>query len=70
MFVIEGLLAVGAGIFTFFWLDDTPQQARFLSAEEKAVLISQLTSEEEKRSLHACRMRCVMAVSGNWRLSI
>lgn len=29
MFVIEGLLAIGAGIFTFFWLDDTPQQARF-----------------------------------------
>lgn len=50
MFVIEGLLAVGAGVFTFFWLDDTPQQARFLSAEEKAALISQLASEEEKKT--------------------
>jgi len=49
MFVIEGLLAVGAGVFTFFWLDDTPQEARFLNAEEKAVLISQLASEEEKK---------------------
>ncbi|EJP1243505.1 MFS transporter [Salmonella enterica] len=42
MFVIEGLLAIGAGIFTFFWLDDTPQQARFLSLEEKNALIRQL----------------------------
>ena len=25
MFVIEGLLAVAAGAFTFFWLDDSPQ---------------------------------------------
>ncbi|EKG9759727.1 MFS transporter, partial [Salmonella enterica] len=41
MFVIEGLLAIGAGIFTFFWLDDTPQQARFLSLEEKNALIRQ-----------------------------
>ncbi|MGC6745006.1 MFS transporter [Escherichia coli] len=37
MFVIEGLLAVGAGVFTFFWLDDTPEQARFLSKQEKNV---------------------------------
>ncbi|VDZ99174.1 4-hydroxyphenylacetate permease [Salmonella enterica subsp. enterica] len=49
MFVIEGLLAIGAGIFTFFWLDDTPQQARFLSLEEKNALIRQLASEEEKK---------------------
>ncbi|HEO9110236.1 TPA: MFS transporter [Escherichia coli] len=28
MFVIEGLLAVGAGVFTFFWLDDTPGQVQ------------------------------------------
>ncbi|HDY2802289.1 TPA: MFS transporter [Escherichia coli] len=42
MFVIEGLLAVGAGVFTFFWLDDTPGQARFLSKQEKTLLINQL----------------------------
>lgn len=40
MFVIEGLLAVGAGVFTFFWLDDTLEQARFLSKQEKTLLIN------------------------------
>lgn len=49
MFIIEGLLAVAAGIFTFFWLDNTPQQARFLSDEEKAVLVKQLASEEQQK---------------------
>jgi MFS family permease len=39
----------GAGLFTFFWLDDTPQQARFLNAEEKAALLGQLASEDEKK---------------------
>ncbi len=48
MFVIEGLLAVGAGVFTFFWLDDTPEQARFLSKQEKTLLINQLASEEQQ----------------------
>ncbi len=72
MFVIEGLLAIGAGsVFTFFWLDDTPQQARFLSLEEKNALIRQLASEEEKeRSRQGLRMRCVMDASGNWLLFI
>lgn len=50
MFVIEGLLAVGAGVFTFFWLDDTPAQARFLNSEEKQTLLTQLASEEEKKA--------------------
>lgn len=49
MFLIEGLLAVGAGVFTFFWLDNTPAQARFLTSKEKAVLQTQLASEEESK---------------------
>ena len=50
MFIIEGLIAVGAGVFTFFWLDDTPQQARFLTAQEKQVLIAQLAGEEQSKA--------------------
>ncbi len=50
MFIIEGLIAVGAGVFTFFWLDDTPQQARFLTAQEKQVLINQLAGEEQSKA--------------------
>lgn len=50
MFLIEGLLAVAAGIFTFFYLDDSPQKARFLTAEEKSALIQQLESEESVKT--------------------
>lgn len=50
MFVIEGLLAVAAGIFVFFYLDDTPQTARFLNTEEKQALIQQLDSEESVKT--------------------
>jgi len=68
MFVIEGLLAVGAGVFTFFWLDDTPQQARFLTAEEKQALIQQLASEEEKKV--TTRLSDAIRIGRVWQLAI
>ena len=50
MFIVEGLLAIVAGAFTFFYLDDNPQNARFLTAEEKTVLIKRLESEESAKT--------------------
>ncbi len=70
MFVIEGLLAIGAGIFTFFWLDDTPQQARFLSRKKRTRLSGNWRAKKRKRSRQGLRMRCVMDASGNWLLFI
>lgn len=50
MFIIEGCIAVFAGIFTFKYLDNSPQEARFLTEEEKSVLIVQLKSEESAKT--------------------
>lgn len=55
MFMIEGAIAVLAGAFTFFWLDDSPQQARFLTAEEKTALVNQLQQEEQKKETSRLR---------------
>lgn len=49
MFIIEGALAFAAGIWTFFYLDDAPTSARFLSPAEKTLLINQLNTEESKK---------------------
>ncbi|GLR07588.1 MFS transporter [Mixta theicola] len=68
MFIIEGLLAIAAGIFTFFWLDNTPQQARFLSDEEKAVLMGQLASEEQKKM--TLRLADALRSGHVWQLAI
>lgn len=67
--MIEGLLAVGAGVFTFFWLDDTPEQARFLSKQEKTLLINQLASEEQQKVTSRLSDALRTTESGNWRLS-
>lgn len=50
MFIIEGLLAVAAGIWTFAYLDDSPETARFLGAEEKRALLDQLHGEESAKT--------------------
>lgn len=50
MFMVEGLMAVVAGIFSYFWLDDSPEQARFLSPEEKQALRTQLDAEEQGKA--------------------
>ncbi|MDW6003293.1 MFS transporter [Vibrio mangrovi] len=46
MFMIEGILAVIAGLFTFYWVVDTPDKARFLNQEEKQAIMTALAREE------------------------
>lgn len=48
MFFIEGLLAMMVGAFAYYYLDDKPQDARFLNEDEKKILISELQIEEKK----------------------
>lgn len=55
MFVIEGLPAIFLGIFAFFYLDDNPTKARFLTQEEKKALNAQLESERQKTETSSVR---------------
>lgn len=49
MFMIEGMLAVVAGLFTFYWIVDTPDKARFLNQEEKQAIMLELAREEQTK---------------------
>lgn len=49
LFIIEGLPAVILGVITFFYLIDRPEQAKFLTAEEKAWLIGELQKEHNAK---------------------
>lgn len=49
MFVIEGLPALVLGIFAWFYLDDNPTKARFLTQEEKDALNKQLNLNDRKQ---------------------
>lgn len=49
MFVVEGLAASFVGIIAFFYLDSRPQQAKWLTEEEKHALISVIEAEEKEK---------------------
>ena len=49
MFLLEGLPRVLLGVIAFRYLDDKPAEARWLSAEEKALLAADLDSRGEHK---------------------
>lgn len=49
MFLLEGLPCVLLGVIAFRYLDDKPAEARWLSAEEKALLAADLDSRGEHK---------------------
>lgn len=64
MFVIEGLLAVVAGVFVYFYLDDSPQKARFLDSNEKQALMQALANEEQSKTVS--RLLDVVKIPALW----
>lgn len=52
MFLIEGLMTVAVGVWTFWYLDDRPSDAAWLSTHEKAALFSSVAREDEVRTAH------------------
>lgn len=70
MFVIEGLLAIGAGIFTFSGLMTLRSRRVFLAWKKRTRLSGNWRAKKRKRSRQGLRMRCVMDASGNWLLFI
>ncbi|MGY2233902.1 MFS transporter [Pseudomonas gingeri] len=49
MFIIEGLASVVLCGFTWFWLDSTPRDAKWLSAAEQDVLVQVIEDEQRAR---------------------
>ena len=52
MFLVEGLLASLVGVWAYWYLDDRPRDAAWLSPEEKAVLDTALGAEERVKHAH------------------
>ncbi|HEV2326473.1 MAG TPA: MFS transporter [Terracidiphilus sp.] len=52
MFLIEGLMTVAVGIWTFWFLDDRPSDAAWLPAEEKTALSASVAQEDQSRTRH------------------
>ncbi|CAI1642785.1 Inner membrane transport protein RhmT [Serratia proteamaculans] len=67
MFVLEGLPAVALGIFAYFYLDDNPGKARYLTPEEKQALVTQLA--QEQKNTEASSVKQALKNSKVWHLA-
>lgn len=52
LFIVEGAPAVVLGIIAYLWLDDKPEHAKWLSADEKATIANDLRSAETQKHSH------------------
>ncbi|MGV8882458.1 MAG: MFS transporter [Rhodoglobus sp.] len=55
MFVFTGILTVIAGIVALFYLDDGPAKAKWLSNDEREVLVAALSTEQTSKEAHSPR---------------
>lgn len=53
LFIAEGILPVIFGIVAYFYLDDAPAEARWLEDDEKAVILADLSAEENAQQGHS-----------------
>jgi ACS family tartrate transporter-like MFS transporter len=69
LFLVEGLPAVILGVVVFFYLDDRPEDARWLPAAEKAWLVREIRSEQARaRDRHRVGIFAALAHPVVWLL--
>jgi len=69
LFLVEGLPAVILGVVVYFHLDDKPEDARWLHPDEKAWLVREIRSEQQRaRDLHHVGIGAAFAHPVVWAL--
>lgn len=69
LLILEGMPAIVCGFLTYFLLPSRPQEARFLTADEKECIRAELAREEQQTlDRHRYSVREAMASSRLWHL--
>jgi sugar phosphate permease len=67
MFVVEGLLAVAVGIWSYFYLTDRPTDAMWLPDDERKALVETVDAEDVAKAEGEGPQK-VLAALGSWRV--
>jgi ACS family tartrate transporter-like MFS transporter len=61
LLILEGIPAVAGGILVYYLLPERPTEARFLTADEKGLIMEEL-SQEQRQKLNATRITAAQAL--------
>ena len=67
MFMVEGLLAIGVGVWSYFYLTDKPRDATWLPDDERQALVEVVEAEDTAKA-EGHGPQKVLASLGNWRV--
>jgi MFS family permease len=67
MFLVEGLLAVAVGVWSYFYLTDRPPDATWLPDDERQALTETVEAEDTAKAEGEGPQK-VLAALGNWRV--
>lgn len=70
IFIIEGAIISFLAIVLYFWIDDFPETAKFLSENERAFVVRKLELDHGKNGDKKITLPDVLSVFRDWRLYV
>jgi hypothetical protein len=68
IFIIEGLMTLVAGVASKFLIADWPEQATFLTDEDRTLLLARLASDQGDAKLDRLDKRAIRRIFGDWKV--
>jgi sugar phosphate permease len=60
LFAVEGLMATAVGVWAYFYLDNRPSDAKWLTAQERSQLQAVLDAEDSHKQAHGSLLKVLM----------
>ncbi|KAF2753001.1 MFS transporter [Pseudovirgaria hyperparasitica] len=70
IFIVEGLITVVTAFVAKYFVADWPQQNRFLSAEEKALLAARLAQDNKGAGMERLDKKAVKRIFTDWKIPV
>lgn len=70
IFIIEGLLTVIVGIISKWWVADWPESARFLTEEERQVLVARLAQDTGSARMDHLDKTAARRIAKDWKIYV